>query len=183
MRKYFLILICLLLLGCRAREEAPSINNNSDKKQSLQYFDLSFIMPAGWSIVEENERFLVLAPMDELSWEPVSPEDIANNPQVRFDRGENIREILRPDNFPDTINEADLLDWLKEQTARGVFRDLDEKRIANHLAIAVTEVRPPDCERVVYWRMDSMEDLIRLATGCESPYLSDFYRIVDSLQE
>lgn len=97
--------------------------------------------------------------------------------------GEYVRERLGPENFPADVDATSLVAWLERNTTDGTARDLVKTTIGGRQALEVIETYDPGCETVVYWRPESLQSLIRASTGCESPYLDEFDRIISSLQQ
>jgi hypothetical protein len=139
--------------------------------------------PPDWIIESESYHSIILVSSKEKLWQPYTPSDIPKDPRIRIDLGEYIRERLGPARFPETIDVATLRGWLEERANSGESRELSERIINNHQAFEITEIRVPGCEKVVYWRPVSLGDLVRISTGCESPYLDEFNQIADSIQQ
>jgi hypothetical protein len=117
------------------------------------------------------------------SWRPTDPADLAKEPRVRLDMGDYVRERLGPEHFPADVDATSLGAWLERKTTDGTARGLVKTIIGGRQAFEVIEIYDPGCEEVVYWRPESLQSLIRASTGCESPYLEEFERIISSLQQ
>lgn len=179
-----LILSMGLTNGCDTTREtiSPTVTREAKTHSNSQY-KFSFAYPPDWMIESEGYQFVILTPLEEKSWQPSTPADIPRDPKVRLDFGEYIRERLGPAHFPATIDSDILRTWLEQRVSSGQFRGLSERRINNYQAFEITEIRDPGCERVIYWRPANLKSLVRISTGCESPYLDEFSQIVNSLQQ
>ena len=145
------------------------------------HFSLSY--PANWIIIRENYREIMLVPQEQQDWQPTRiPEDLFRDPVIEINLGENIRGRMGSQYFPGAINTNTLSDWLTQKVEREAASNLIGKEIGGMKAFELTEIYEGGSEQVVYWRPESLEQLVRLSTGCESPYLSDFELIVNSLQ-
>jgi len=97
--------------------------------------------------------------------------------------GDYVRERLGPEHFPADVDPTSLVAWLEQKTTNGIARGLVKTTIGGRQAFEVVESYDPGCEKVVYWRPESLQSLIRASTGCESPYVDEFDRIISSLQQ
>ena len=145
------------------------------------HFSLSY--PANWIIIRENYREIILVPQEQQDWQPTRiPEDLFREPEVKINLGNDIREMLGPKNFPQRIDPTILQGWLEQNMQNDTEQSFVKRPVGNSEVFELTEISEGGCDRIVYWRPESLEQLVRLSTGCESPYLSDFGLIVNSLQ-
>jgi hypothetical protein len=169
-----LFIILSLCCGCnKDNTTAEMLYTNTD-------WDISFSYPTSWIIRQEGYQSVTLSPSEEQEWRPQKPVDIANNPFVAISIGE---ASVPPNYSSDLVNVDALREWLTKHSIDGPNREFVETSINGQITFEVTEVSVPGCERVVYWRPTSIENMVRLSTGCESPYMEDFERIVKSIQE
>lgn len=173
-----------LTSGCDTRREmiSPTASREAKTYSNSQY-KFSVTYPPDWVIESESYQAIVLVPSEEESWQPSAPSDIPQDPRIRIDLGEYVRERMGPAHFPETIDVDTLRSWLEERAHSGEYKELSERVINSHQAFEITEIRVPGCERVVYWRPVNLRSLIRISTGCESPYLDEFDQIVKSVQQ
>lgn len=187
--KLILIILALSLLVVLGYLISWKILSTRDfgKMEAKQYINKEYKFtinyPSSWIIQQDNLLYVVLVPSKEEKWEPSSPQDIPKEPRIRIDMGKYIKERFGSQNFPEDITYSALKDWLQKKIASGEFKDFSEKEIGGFPFFGVTEYRDPGCERVIYWRPNNLVSLLRIATGCESNYLDDFYTIVNSLKE
>jgi len=174
-------MLAAMAVGCgvpgppRATREAQTYNSVGHQ------FSVSY--PANWVVETESDEVLVLIPAAARAWHVAEPSDIPKDPRVRLDVGSYVRERLGPANFPATLDATSLKAWLEQMVKDGTAHDLVETTIDGVDALQVTELYDAGCERVVYWRPANLQSLVRVSTGCESPYLDEFQRIVDGLRE
>ena len=147
--------------------------------------NFSFKYPFSWEIkTEGGDYFIILIPSKEKSWNPEKPKDIPKNPEIKIVFGKYVREILGPENFPETITLQILENWLGSKTSNnGVSKNFSKRTINKFQALEIIEMSIPGCSKVVYWRATSLNDLIRIETGCESEYLDEFNQIVNTLKQ
>lgn len=146
-------------------------------------YQFSIAYPSDWTIESEGYQLVILVPRAARSWRPSTPSEIPRDPHVTILMGEYIREKLGPAYFPGVVDSDSLRAWLTQKAEHGEARDLSELTINGVQALVVTEIYEPGCERVVYWRLEGLEKLIRVSTGCESAYLTAFNQIVNSLRQ
>jgi len=202
MERWFFILIgmissILLTSGCNQRETAgapteaiPSTGTTPLATETREWrtyrkdeHDFSLSYPPDWIIESESDLSVVLTSSEEKGWQPSTPGDIGRDPRVTIDFGEYIRERLGPAHFPETVDSQILRAWIETRINNEEAANFSERTINKHQAFDVTEIRVPGCERVVYWRPANLKSLIRISTGCESPYLDEFHQIVNSVQQ
>lgn len=179
-----LILSTCLISGCDTTQEtiSPTVTREAKTYSNSQY-NFSLAYPSDWIVESESYQSIILVPSKEESWQPSTPSDIPKDPKIRIGLGEHVRERMGPTHFPEPIDVNTLRGWLEERANSGQYKELSERIINNHQAFEITEIRVPGCEKVVYWRPVSLGDLVRISTGCESPYLDQFNQIADSIQQ
>jgi len=202
MERWFFILIgmissILLTSGCNQRKAAatpteaipstgtipPATETREWRTYRKDEHDFSLSYPPDWIIESESDLSVVLTLSEEKGWQPSTPADIPKDPRVRADFGEYIRERLGPAHFPETIDSDILKTWLEQKVGNGEAQGLLKRTINNSQAFEITEIYESGCESVVYWRPVNLKSLIRISTGCESPYLDEFHQIVNSVQQ
>lgn len=134
--------------------------------------------PADWVKANDGYQLLVIKPKQVASWQPSSPADVAKNPAVTVTFGTSVQERLRYRNFPEEVNPQTISVWIEASDSNA-----QRRTISGMEAFEVIERAVPGCERVVYWRFISIDQLVRISTGCDSAYLDEFWRIVQSLQQ
>lgn len=134
--------------------------------------------PADWVTTTDGYQLLVIKPKQVASWQPSSPADVAKDPAVTVTFGASVQERLRYRNFPEEVNRQTISVWIEASDSNA-----QRHTISGMEAFEVVERAVPGCERVVYWRLTSIDQLVRISTGCDSAYLDEFWRIVQSLQQ
>lgn len=186
-----LILSIILISGCvQTRGTKPPTETTSLLTETRGWqtyhndeYDFFLMFPLDWIIESESYSFVILTPSKEKSWQPSTPADIPKDPKVRIDFGEYIRDRMGAAYFPGKVDADTLKTWLEKRVNNGEVKDLSERTIGNFQAFEIMEIYDPGCQRVVYWRPVDLKSLIRVSTGCESPYLSEFDQIVNSVQQ
>lgn len=209
MRYPALLLLLLLLAGCTgapARPVAtappfpatwtpapgetrpgasPSAQGGDAPAGWLLYLDeparLAFHYPPHWQVEAAGERRATLLPTAAQGWAPGAPADLAADPALHLLVGSLVRERYGPAFFPAEINPATLRGWLEGRVASGEARALGERTIGGEPAFELVEAGESGCERVLLWRPASLESLVRLSTGCASPYLPEVEAILATL--
>lgn len=173
-----------LTSGCTttAKSIPPTATQETKTYTNLEYkFSLAY--PPDWMIENESYQLLVLVPIAARSWQPSVPSDIPKDPRIEIEMGGYIREKLGPANFPALVNASSLRAWLEWKVRNGEAREFSELTIYNVQAFELTEIYESNCERVVYWRPERLESLVRMSTGCDSIYLDEFERIVRTVRQ
>ena len=197
-----LVISLILLSGCnQSKEDAQSTTEEppgritlptetigSNDAQGWQIYSndelrVALKYPPDWILESESYQSVILVPLVEEDWEPAQPSDISKNPAIRIAFGSYIRERIGPNYFPENIDLKTLQAWIEEKVRHGEANGLRVRQINGFLAIEVTETLLPSCEQVTYWRPDNLENLVRLSTSCNSPYLDEFNNVVNSIQQ
>jgi hypothetical protein len=179
----FFILVALAS-GCTTNAKSvPSTATQETKTYTNREYKFSLAYPSDWMIEEESYQLLVLVTIAAQSWQPSVPSDIPKDPHVEIEMGGYIREKLGPANFPVLVNASSLRAWLEQKVRNGEAREFSELTINNVLAFELTEIYESNCERVVYWRPERLESLVRISTGCDSIYLGEFEQIVHTIRQ
>jgi hypothetical protein len=144
-------------------------------------FALSY--PADWIAIGAGERSATLVPAAQVNWEPASPGDDAHDPAVRIDCGAYIRERIGPARFPEQVDATLLRAWIDGEYGGIQGGNVEAMAIDGQDAFVIKSTGEFGCAKVVYWRPLDLERLVRLSTGCASPYLDQFDRIVESLHQ
>jgi hypothetical protein len=180
--KILIIILCLtvIFISCEKRETISysKVWNeymNNDFNFSLKY-------PDSWKIKTDAYGYVIFIPKAEENWEPEKPQDIPKNPEIRIDFGNYVRESFGPNNFPEKINLEILEEWLEKRVDNRQWKNFSKIKINKQVAFQITEIYVPGCEKVIYWRANNLDDLVRINTGCESKYLDEFDRIVNTIQ-
>lgn len=175
--------ICVALTGgctTAAKSVPPTATHKTNTYTNLEYtFALAY--PSDWMIAHESYQLLVLVPIAAQSWQPAVPSEVSQDPHIEIEMGGSIREKLGPGTFPASVNVHTLRAWLEQKVHNGEAREFAELTIGNIQAFEVTEVYESGCERVIYWRPERLERLVRMSTGCDSIYLDEFERITRSI--
>lgn len=143
----------------------------------------AFNYPAYWVKTMEDEESLTIMPKQDVGWQPITPADAAKNPAVSVTYGVLVRERLRQRNFPEEVDPRALKAWIQASAGTDVLSEVSIYSINGVEALETVERAVPGCERVVYWRPLSLNQLVRISTGCDSAYLAEFRRIVQSLRQ
>ncbi len=145
-------------------------------------YHFSLLYPSDWAIQSENEREIILIPIQENSWAPANPADISQDPKIQLTLGEfAVAGVFKT--YPEAITPEILRGRLEERVTEGTDQDFLEINIGAQAAFGITEHYDPGCYKAIYWRPDSLESIIKISTGCESSYLSVFELVVNSLRQ
>jgi len=178
------LFVIVLTSGCGLRtEKTPAIVPREARLYTDDQFKFSFVCPPEWVIENDSYQSIILVPEAEKSWQPSIPADIPRDPRVRIDVGEYVRERLGPAYFPATVDPIILRTWLEHKVYNAEAQGLSERQINDVQAFEITEIYESDCERVIYWRPVRLDSLVRMSTGCQSPYLAGFDQIVSSIRQ
>jgi hypothetical protein len=153
-------------------QDASQVYHNPRYQFALSY-------PGDWLAVGAGERSATLVPAAQVNWEPASPGDDAHDPAVRIDCGAYIRERIGPARFPEQVDAERLRAWIAGEYGGSP----GATTIDGQDAFVIESTGEFGCAKVVYWRPLDLESLVRLSTGCASPYLDQFDRIVESLHQ
>jgi len=173
-----------LISGCTTNAKSvPPTATRETKTYTNREYKFSLAYPSDWVIEHESYQLLVLVPMAVQSWQLSVPSDIPKDPHIEIEMGGYIREKLGPANFPVLVNASSLRAWLEQKVYDEEAREFSELTINNVQAFELTEIYESNCERVVYWRPEGLESLVRMSTGCDSIYLDEFERIVRTIHQ
>jgi len=143
-------------------------------------FSLNY--PTSWK-TKINYRSVIITPLDEQLWEPNTPQDISKDPFIKIDFGSHVKERIGPKWFPEIISSKTIEEWLNKKIDNGEDINLVKREINGITAFEITETYTSGCYKVVYWRPENLEQLVRIQTGCESKYINIFDEIILTLNE
>jgi len=180
----FFIFFTVLTNGCTAVSKGtPPTRTRETRTYTNREYKFSIAYPSDWIIENESYQLVILVPTAAQSWQPSVPSEISKDPHIELEMDGYIGERLGPANFPAVVDANNLRAWLEQKVRDGETRDLSELIIYNVQAFELTEIYEPNCERVVYWRPEGPESLVRISTGCESTYLTEFDQIVSTIRQ
>src|SRR3989339_1062173 len=165
----FSLIIPIALSGCcnlKISGQIPSEKSEKLQSYTNNAFKFSFKYPASWQIKQEGFNHVILIPSAEAGWKPETPADLSGNPEITIECGEYVRERLGPKWFPQTVSHAVLKKWLNESENAAV----DETVIDGFQALETVELYEGPHRKTLYWRTDSLKNLIRVSTASDNPY-------------